>query len=82
MSTTIARYVKLFLGQAGIDLTVFTAHLTRSGSTSKENNLGLTLDDIREAGGWTTSSTFRKHYRHAVHKNLGNTLLNGHKHNC
>ena len=50
MSTTIARYVKLFLGQAGIDLTVFSAHSTTSASTSKGNNLGLTLDDIRKAG--------------------------------
>ena len=51
MSTTIARYVKLFLGQAGIDLAVFSAHSTRSASTSKGNNLGLPLDDIRKAGG-------------------------------
>ena len=36
MSTPIARYVKLFLGQAGIALTVFSAHSTRSTSTSKE----------------------------------------------
>ena len=80
MSTAIARYVKLFLGQAGTDLTVFTAQPTWRASTSKENNLELTLDDIRKAGGWTTSSTFRKHYKLPIHKNLENTLLNGHKH--
>ena len=81
MSTTIARYVKLFLGQAGIDLTVFSAHSTRSASTSKANNLGLTLDDIPKAGGWIRNSTFRKHYKLPIHKNLGNTLVSGHKHN-
>ena len=82
MSATIARYVKLFLGQAGIDLTVFSAHSTRSAITSKGNNLGLTLDDIRKAGGWKTNSTFRKHYKLPINKNLGNTLLKGHNHNC
>ena len=66
-STAIARYVKLFLGQAGIDLTVLSAHSTRSASTSKGNNLGLTLDDIRKAGGWKTNSTFRKHYKLPKH---------------
>ena len=80
-STTIARYVKLFLGQACIDLTVFSAQSTRSASTSKGHNMGLTLDDIRKAGGWNTNGTFTKHYKFPIHKNLGNTLLNGHKHN-
>ena len=65
MSTTIARYVKLFLGRA-----VFSAYSTRSASTSNGNNLGLTLYDIRKAGGWKTNSTFRKHYKLPILKNL------------
>ena len=69
----------MFLGQAGIDLKVFSAHSTRSASTSKGNNLGLTLYDIRKAGGW---STFRKRFKLPIHKNLRNALLNGHKDNC
>ena len=50
MSITIARYVELFLWQADTDLTVFSAHSASSASTSKGNNLGLTLDDIPKAG--------------------------------
>ena len=61
MSATIARYFKLFLGQATIDLTVFSAHSTRSASISKGNNLGLTADDVGTTGGWKTNSTSRKH---------------------
>ena len=76
-SATIARYVKLFLGLAGIDITVFTAHSTRSASTSKANNLGLCLQDIKKAGGWRSNSTFRKFYKLPIHKNFGSTLLNG-----
>ena len=68
MSTTIDRYVKLFLGQADIDLTIFSAHSTRGASKSKGKNLGLILDDIRKVGGWKTNSTFRKHNKFLIHK--------------
>ena len=72
MSTTIARYVKLFLGQVDIDVTVFSAHSTRSASTSKGNNLSLTIDDIHKAGGWKRNSTFRKYFKLSIHKSVGN----------
>ena len=51
-SATIARYIKMFLGMAGIDLTVFSAHSTRSAATIKANNLGLSIKDIKKAAGW------------------------------
>lgn len=35
--TTISRYVKLFLWQEGIDLTIFSPHLISSVLTSKGN---------------------------------------------
>ena len=50
-SATLARYVKIFLGMAGIDLTVFTAHSTRSPSTNKANNIGLSLNGLCINGG-------------------------------
>ena len=59
-SATAARYVKLFLGDAGIDLTVFTAHSTRSASTSLGNNLGMKFADIAKSAGWRQESTFQK----------------------
>ena len=74
-SATLARYVKDTLGEAGIDITVFTTHSTRSASTSKANNLGLSLKDISKAAGWRGESTFQKHYKFRVTKNLGTELL-------
>ena len=71
MSITVARCVKLFLKQTGIDLTVFSAHLTRSPSTSTRNNLRLTLHYIQKTALWKTNSTFRIHYKLPIHKNLG-----------
>ena len=59
-SATLARYVKTFLGMAGIELTVFTAHSTRAASTSKANNIGMSLKDIAKAAGWRNRSTFQK----------------------
>ena len=73
---TIARYIKLFLGLAGIDLTVFTAHSTRKSSTSKANNMGLPIKDIIKAAGWRNTSTFAKFYKLPIVKNFGDELLN------
>ena len=75
-SATLARYVKDTLGEAGIDITVFTTHSTRSASTSKANNMGLSLKDISKAAGWRGDSTFQKHYKFRVTKNIGTVLLN------
>ena len=44
-----ARYIKLFLELSGIDVTAFTAHSTRSTSTSKANNVGLCLKETENA---------------------------------
>ena len=74
-SATLARYVKDMLGCAGIDLTVFTTHSTRSASTSKANNLGLSLKDISKAAGWRGPSTFQRFYKFKVSKNFGTELL-------
>ena len=45
-SATIAIYIKTFIELAGIDITVFTTHSTRSSSTSRANNAGLGIKDI------------------------------------
>ena len=74
-SATLARYVKTFLGEAGIDVTVFTAHCTRAASTSKANNMGLSLKDLCRAAGWKSPSTFQKFYKFPIRRNFGNTIL-------
>ena len=74
-SATLARYVKNFLGMAGIDLTVFSAHSTRSASSSKANNIGLSLKDIAKAAGWKSGNTFQKFYQFPIRKNFGECLV-------
>ena len=74
-SATLARYVKEFLGQCGIDLTVFTAHSTRSASTSKANNMGLSLKQISKAAGWRGTGTFQRFYKFPIRKNFGTEIV-------
>ena len=50
-SQSVARYIKLFLTMAGIDIIVFTAHSIRSASTSKAKNIGLSIKDIQKTAG-------------------------------
>ena len=67
-STTLARWVKSTLAEAGIDTTKFKAHSSRSASSSAAYEAGVTLPDIMEAADWSTVSTFTKFYHRPVCK--------------
>ena len=49
---------------AGIEKTVFKSNSVCSVSTSKANNIGISIKDIQKAAGWKCSTTFRKYYKH------------------
>ena len=55
---TIARWIKEFLGMAGIDIGVYKAHSTRAAATSKADSLGLRIEDIVGQGNWSNKTTF------------------------
>ncbi len=75
-SVTIARWVKNTLTDAGIDTLTFSAHSTRSASTSLAKAKGLSISEISKAAGWSNDHTFARHYRKpiAYDKNFGRTL--------
>ena len=60
--STIARWVKTVLKDAGINTSVFTAHSTRSASTSAAMSGGASLQEILSQADWSSSSIFHKHY--------------------
>ena len=60
-TTTIGRWIKCQLSQAGIDTKSFTAHRTPSASRSKVQS-SIAVDVIMSCAGWTKESTFRKWY--------------------
>ena len=73
-STTIARWVTDILEKCGIDIKTFSAHSTRSASTSKAKHY-LSLSEISNAAGWSGVRTFAKHYDKPILKNFGETIL-------
>ena len=74
-SSTVGRYVKTVLKDSGIDTTIFSAHSTRSATTSKTNLKGLSLKDIEKAAGWKNCKTFALFYKKPIVNNFGDTLL-------
>ena len=66
VSTTLSKWAKSILSEAGIDISCFTAHSTRAASSSKKLAMNVSLADIRKAAGWTESSTFAKYYKKPI----------------
>ena len=63
---TASKWVKKMLRLAGIDLSMFTAHSTRSASTSAALAANVPLETILKTAGWTKESTFRKFYNKPI----------------
>ena len=63
--STIGRWIKTLLGQAGIDTEIFSGHSSRCASTSKAL-ISVSTDVILATAGWTEESTFRKFYNKPV----------------
>jgi len=74
-NTTIGKWCKSVLKDAGIDVTEFTSHSGRSAATSYASHTSLTLQDILKAGGWSNAQTFAKHYHKPIVRNFGTSLL-------
>ena len=73
---TISRWLKTTLALAGIDITKFGAHSTRSASTSAAKAVNVPIDLIMLNAGWSQESTFTKFYLKPISKdNYGNMLL-------
>ena len=72
---TIARWLKCVLGDAGIDVNMFTAHSVR-GASSAAAMAGVTTNDILKAADWNTDSVFRCFYYRPVHSSVfGDAVL-------
>lgn len=62
-ANTIGRWIKKYLGDSGIDTSVFSAHSTRGAAASKAAESGDSISSILSAGGWTRESTFARFYQ-------------------
>lgn len=79
---TISRWLKNILSEAGIDISKFGAHSTRSAPTSAAKSVNVPIDVIMNTAGWSQESSFAKFYHMPVENqgNFGNTLLHKCKH--
>jgi integrase len=59
---TISRWIKMTMADAGIDVQKFRPHSTRSASTSAAVRVGVPLDNVLSAAGWSSDCAFRKFY--------------------
>lgn len=70
---TLSRWIKHTLSLSGIDTSTFTAHSTRHAATSAAQRLGVNIDQIRRAAGWShNSQAFAKFYNRPVNDNVSN----------
>ncbi|CAG2203473.1 unnamed protein product [Mytilus edulis] len=61
-SCSIARWLKLVLSNAGINVLKFKAHSYRSASSSAAKRAGISLNDILKTANWASAQTFKKFY--------------------
>ena len=59
--STLSRWICVVLRRSGVNLDVYSAHSTRAASSSKAF-IHLSIDKVLAAGGWSSSSSFLKHY--------------------
>ena len=60
-SSTISRWIKLTLGESGVNTDTYKSHSTRSASTSAAAK-SLDISVIMKAANWSRASTFKKFY--------------------
>ena len=74
---TISRWCKNVLKFAGIDVSKFTAHSTRSASTSFLAERNVYIKDIMTSAGWPNEMKFQRYYHKPVDNtfNFGDTIL-------
>jgi integrase len=65
-SSTIGRWIKSCIMDAGIDGSVFSAHSTRGAGASKAFASGVATDDILRAASWSSESIFARHYKRPI----------------
>lgn len=61
-SSTLGRWVKACLSDAGLDPSSFSAHSVRGAAASKAVKQGVPIESVLRAAHWSRASTFRKFY--------------------
>jgi len=73
---TISRWIKTVMKAAGVDVSIFKPHSTRSAATCAANNNDIPVENILAAAGWSSAKTFQAWYNKPVIKD-SNTFASG-----
>ena len=73
-SSTISRWIKTSLQEAGIDTSVYSAHSTRAASTTAAAKT-LDVSVILQAANWTNERTFGRYYQRPVEQEKASTAF-------
>ena len=71
-TSTISNWLKHMMECAGIDVTVYKGHSTRSASTSKAKTAGLSVAEIISRANWKQASTFQRFYNRGISEHTDN----------
>ena len=72
---SIARWLRLIMQEAGIDMSKFKAHSIRSAAVSKVPLAGMSVNEIAKLGDWSNASTFYRFYKKDVQSNSSESLV-------
>ena len=61
-SSSIARWLRAIMEDAGIDISIFKSHSVRGATCSKAAGAGVTTKQILKAADWSSEGTFQKFY--------------------
>ena len=64
--STISRWLKRVMEEAGLDIEVFSGHSTRAASCAKLKSDGVDIDEILRTAGWSSDKTFKKFYDKSI----------------
>ena len=70
-TSTISRWCVTVLKNAGVDITLFGSHSTRSASTAHCKKKRLSMKVINKLTGWLSSKTIAKHYNKLIFDESG-----------
>ena len=64
--STLARWVKDVLKDAGLNMSIFSPHSIRAASTTAAARKKVPLETILKTAGWSNDNVFRKFYKKPV----------------
>lgn len=77
-SQRLAHWLKAVMEEAGVDISVYSAHSIRGASATSAEKQGVSMNDILKMADWSTESTFRRfYYRPTKTTSFAEAVLSG-----